>query len=172
MCARRFLAGSLRSKDPFANPFALGQGDAVFVYGKAGSINDARAHLSAREGVVFELWGVQDPQLDGFGQSSRIGPGVFALGRQVVDGEQDGHGLGDEFLFAGLDFRRGQHIGSAQGVVDGAPHDLAGCDNILGGGGVMGFGMADDVVNVRLERHLHVGAGGQVSPRGLRVERV
>jgi hypothetical protein len=78
----------------------------------------------------------------------------------------------DKKFLALLHFRRLCHIRRSEGIGDGAAHDLAGFNGILGGGGMVGFGVPDNMINVRFERHLQVSAGSQVSARGIRVERM
>ena len=76
------------------------------------------------------------------------------------------HQLGAARLYAGISRQIGR---AAQRILDRPPRQLARLDHIVGGGGVIGFGILDHVHDVRLHGHLHVDAGGQMRARRVRV---
>ena len=88
---------------------------------------------------------------------------VYCRTSQVSDRIQCGLRPTDKLIAAVLHLRISGHIRlTGEGIFDGAPRQPGGDDHVIGCGGMVSFGMPDDMDNVRLERHLQVDAGSQV----------
>ena len=151
----------------------LGNRIALFIHADAGAVHDARADLSAAEFVVDELRRVEDARCHCTGEGERVGERVARFGRREgADRVEDGVRFGCEVCASFGNDGVGGHIRRAHRVFDGAAGDAAGDDDIVRGGGVIGLGVTNDVVDVRLERHLQIGGGGQMSTSRFGVERM
>ena len=115
------------------------------------TVDNHRADCPTPVFVIAQLRRVQEPTGHGPGEGRGVREWIPNTGSgESADGFQQTLRLSDQLFPAPGNLRIGRHIRpAAQGVLDGAPGDLAGFEDVLGCGGVMGFRMADDVINVR-----------------------
>ena len=79
------------------------------------------------------------------------------------------HQLGAARLHAGISREIGR---AAQRILDRAPRQVARLDHIVGGSGMIGFGITHHVHDVRLHGHLHIDAGGQMRAGRIDLQRI
>src|SRR5690606_34363277 len=78
----------------------------------------------------------------------------------------------DQKLLTVLYFRGTGHIGRTKCILDGTPHDFASFDNIICCSCMICLCMPNDVINIWLECHLQISAGGKVSACRVEIKRM